>query len=311
MSALRSRVDTLQRLLNGEASTEPSIVFLSERMQAARIPLSQVEHLAREGRPALSSQAMLRLRCAVLAHPGDELLLLTSQGRGIKLPIADVPALVEEGEWPDGEGQQPTADEWPTAAVAVAAPPRFWTVVTRRGYVRQFLRIGFDHQVAQGEPVIESPFQNDVPVAIVNGDQDDLLVLTRWGKGVRFSQRTIAASGSTALELDPDDEVVAALPLPEDVKMLILTASGDAARRDTRQIKARTRPGGAGQSLIQAFDVLAAFPCEQPGRLLYLTYSGRLAFAPTADIPLYQRSSRGTRVRVFDRDPAVAVVYVS
>jgi hypothetical protein len=60
--------------------------------------------------------------------------------------------------------------------------------------------------------------------------------------------------------------------------------------------------------LIQAFDVLGAFACDPPGRLLYVTYAGRLTCVATKEIPLHTRSGKGSRVRVFDRDPAVAVV---
>jgi DNA gyrase subunit A len=248
----------------------------------------------------------------LLARPHDELLLLTNQGRGLKMLPADVPSfsLAEGGDWPAAEGHELAVDERLAAAVAVAEQPRFWTVVTRRGYVRQFLRIGFDRRLAQGERLVESPFHNDAPVAIVNGDRGDLLLLTRWGKGIRFSQRTIAGPGSAGLELDSDDEVVAALPLPSDTEILIVTAAGYAMRRDTARFAARSRPGGAGKGLVQAYDVLGAFP-RQPGAwLLYLTYSGKLALVSTAGIPLHERSSKGTRVHDFGRDPAVAVTLV-
>ena len=56
--------------------------------------------------------------------------------------------------------------------------------------------------------------------------------------------------------------------------------------------------------------MLGALPCEREARLLYLTYSGKLALVAMADIPLYQRSRKGTRARDFGRDPAVAVICV-
>ncbi len=199
------------------------------------------------------------------------------------------------------------ADERLTAAVAVAEPPRFWTVVTRRGYVRQIMRIGFDRGIAKGDRLIESPIHNDEPLALVNGDRGDLLLVTRWGRGNRFPQQAIGGQGAVALDLEPDDEVVAALALPSDTKVLIVTAAGYAALYDTARLKARSRPGGAGKALIQAFDVLGAFPGESQARLLYLTYSGRLVSVPTVDIPLRERSRKGTRIWDFGPDPAVAV----
>ncbi|HET89869.1 MAG TPA: hypothetical protein ENN99_03890 [Chloroflexi bacterium] len=310
LDALRERVATLQALLSGKSSSEPSVVFVFGQLQAARIVLSQAQRMTREARPVLNRSAMARMRCLVVARPQDDLFLLTSYGRGFKHPLLHVPPLpVEEGTGEWAEAGEPTLspDEGLTAAVAVAEPPRFWTVVTRRGYVRSLLRIEVEIKCDKGAQVIESPFRRDVPVAIVDGDADDLLVLTRWGQGIRFPQRTIEGPGSTALELEPDDEVVAALPLSSDSEVLIVTAAGLAARYNTAHIEAQTRPGGTGRALIRAFDVLAAFPYHAQAQLVYLTYSGKLIVAATENIPPYARLSKGTQVRSLDRDPAVAV----
>jgi DNA gyrase/topoisomerase IV subunit A len=308
---LRRKVATLQRLLDGKASTEPAIAFVSDQLRSGRMPLSQVKRLVREGRSVAGIQAPLVPRHLLLIRPQEELLLLTNHGRGLKIQPSDVPSLNEGTEWAIPQGHELATDERLTAATTVAKPPRFWTIVTRRGYVRQFIRVSFNRDVAQGTPVIESPFHNDEPVAIVNGDEGDLVLLTRWGKAIRFSQRTIAGQGSTALDLDPDDEVVTAFSLTSDTEVLILTAAGFAARRDTAKLAARSQPGGTtGKALIQAYDVLAVSPCEPEAQLLYLTYSGRLVFFPIAEVPLHERSRKGSRLRDFGRDPAVAVAFI-
>ena len=314
VSALERKVATLQNLLEGETSTEPALVLISDRLQAARMPLPQAQRLAQEGRPVLATRALLGLRSLLLARPHDELLLLTNQGHGFKVQPSDLPVLAEGGDWPSAAGQPPAqalaAEERVTAAVAVAEPPRFWTVVTRRGFVRQFLRIGFDRGIEKGERLVESPIHNDVPVAAVSGDKGDLLLITRWGKGARFPQRAIAGPGSVALELDADDEVVTALSLASDAVVLIVTASGHVGRLDTARFEGRVRPGGTGKPLIQAYDVLGAFPCEPQARLLYLTYSGKLVLVSTDNIPVYERTGKGTLVRDLGRDPAVAVACI-
>jgi len=110
------------------------------------------------------------------------------------------------------------------------------------------------------------------------------------------------------LNLDPDDEIIAALVLPNDMEILIVTAGGYAARRDTTGFAARSRPGGKGKRLVQAHDVLAVFPYTSDTHLLYLTYSGKLVSISTADIPLQERASRGVQMRDMSLDPAVAAV---
>jgi DNA gyrase/topoisomerase IV subunit A len=168
-----------------------------------------------------------------------------------------------------------------------------------------------DRQLAQGEALIESPLHNDPPVALVNGDEGDLLVVSRWGRGVRFPHRSISGQGSLALELEPDDEVAGALSLREDGGILLATASGYATRRDSARLKARSGPGGAGRPLIQAFDVLGIFHSDATGGLLFLTFSGRLATVRVRDVPLQGRALKGEQVCALSRDPARSVALIA
>ena len=310
VDALQRKVDTLETILQGRASTETAVVLLSEGLEAARLPLSQVRLRLRDGRPALSRSAALSVCSLLLARPQDDLLVVTSQGRLLKHSLHRIPFLVEDEEWPAVEETPLMAGERVTAAVAVAKPPRFWSVATRRGFVRQVLRLHVEKALGPEEVVVRGPLQHDEPVAIVDGDRGDLLLVTRWGKAVRFPQRSIAAQGCEGMEVDRDDEVVAALPLPADTEILVLTAAGYALRRDTARFAAGSKPGGSGRTLIQAYDVLGLFPYDERGRLLYLTYSGKFLTADTADVPLQERATKGTQLHDLSRDPAVAVALV-
>jgi DNA gyrase/topoisomerase IV subunit A len=274
------------------------------------MPVEQAYKLARAEKPALGKQEMLGVRRLLIGRPRDHLLLLTSQMHGFKNQFSSIP-LLKEGEGWSGEGLELGENEWLTAASAATREPRFWTIVTRRGFVRQLIRIDFDRRIEKSEPLIESPFPRDVPAALIDGDEGDLLAITRWGKAVRFPQRSIEGGGAVALELEPDDEIAAAIPLRAEANVVAATAAGFVVRRGADQFPARPRPGGKGKPFIQAFDVLGVFGCEPEDRIAFLTYSGKVLFAAVGDIPLYTRSSKGARVFTLDRDPAVAVALVS
>ncbi len=307
---LQRKVDMLQTILKGQASTETAVIVLSEQMEGGRMPLSQVRLRLREGRPALSRSAVLGVRCLLVARPQDDLLLLTNQGRFVKLFLHKVPFLVQEADLPLVEKPSLKTGERVTAAVAVGVAPRFWTVVTRRGFVRQLLHLQIDKQLGLDEVVVGSSLHNDEPVALVDGDRGDLFVITRWGKAVRFSQRIIGTRGCTALDVEPDDEVVAALPLPSDAEVLILTSAGNARRRETSRFRAQSKTGGSGKTFIQAYDVLGAIPFAPRGKLLYLTFSGKYVAAPISSIPLQGRAGKGTGLIDLSQDPAVAFAFV-
>jgi DNA gyrase/topoisomerase IV subunit A len=326
LETLQHKVETLQDILQRQEPTDAFLVLLSERLQAVRVPLSHAQELAAEERPVLNPRAMLTLHSVAWALPGDELLVLTDQGRGFRRLLADVAPLGETGRWPSAPevGLEPV--ERPTVVLTATTLPRFWTVATRRGHVQRLVRVACDQKMTRGEPLLKSPFRSDAPAAIASGDTTDILILTRWGKAVRFAQRALETHGSTALDLELDDQVVAAIALqggaePDPTEILIVTASGYGMRRNSTDVPTRTSPGGTGKALIQAHDVLATF-CRAPTlhntapqalrepELVFVTYSGNLIFVPTTDIPLHERLGKGTLLRDLGRDPAIAVTLI-
>jgi DNA gyrase subunit A len=185
--------------------------------------------------------------------------------------------------------------------------------------VERFVRAGIEINIANGEPVLRNVARHNEPIALTKGDRGDLVLVTQWGQAVRFAQQAIETQGSRALDLDPDDQVVDALTVPDVVRsdemdMLLVTASGYGMRRGNVHLPARSRPGGTGKALIQARDLLAIFG-SPPGRgeaqLLFVTYSGKLALASAADIPLHERLGKGTLLHDLTRDPAVAATLLT
>jgi DNA gyrase/topoisomerase IV subunit A len=307
--ALQRRVETLQTLLDQQLSTETSVILISDRGQAIRMPLSQVRLRLRDEQPALHRAAVLSLRSFLLAHPQDEVLILTSQGRAARLLLPEIP-FAQEGNWPDEPQIALEAGEHVAVAAALDETPRFWTVITRRGTVRQFLHARLQRLLEEESPVVRPAARGDEPVAIVSGDRGDLLLITRWGKAVRFPQRAIDMQGAQALDLDQDDAVVGGVPLADDVEVIVVTASGALLRRDTTGFSRQTKPGGAGKSFIQAFDVLGIYPSAARGRLLFLTYAGTFAAVAPSQAPVQTRLARGTQIIDLAGNPAIATLFV-
>jgi DNA gyrase/topoisomerase IV subunit A len=312
VKALRHQVERLQYLLKSQAATEAATVFLSDQLKSARVPISEVHKLVRTGDAPLSSRALLELRRMLIALPHDELLFITSEGRGMRQLLPDIPPLAENGHWPNDRNPILGSSERLAVAVAVGEPPRFWTIATRRGYVQRFVRAAFEREMDKGDPLLRSLLDRDEATAIVKGDRGDLFLVTRWGQATRFSHRAIDVQGSIALDLEEGDQVMDALSIYDHDEILIATASGYVARRTLAQLPARVKPGGTrGKQLIRAQDVLAVFPFTSQDWLLYLTFSGKLLLISTEDIPLLERLSNGTQVCDLGSDPAVAVALIS
>jgi DNA gyrase/topoisomerase IV subunit A len=307
--ALQRRVEALQTLLDQQSSTETCVILVSDRGHTMRMPLSQVRLQLRNEEPALERGAVLSLRSFLLARPQDEVLVLTSQGRAARLLVPQIP-LLRDGTWPDEPQIALDAGEHVAVGAALDETPRFWTVITRRGTVRQFLHVRLQRLLEEEIPVVRPASRADEPVAVASGDRGDLLLVTRWGKAVRFPQRAIDTQGAQALDLDQDDSVVGGVALPDEAEVIAVTASGAVLRRDTTGFSRQTKPGGAGKSFIQAFDVLGVYPSAPRGKLLFLTYAGTFATAAPSQAPVQTRPGRGTQLVDLVANPAIAALFV-
>ena len=84
-----------------------------------------------------------------------------------------------------------------------------------------------------------------VDIHTTNGEKD-LMVFTRDGMGIRFSEGDLrpmarATQGVSAIRLRPDDEVVSATSDDKGAEVLLLTTAGYGKR--TRMDSSAVRPG--------------------------------------------------------------------
>ncbi|MBN1934761.1 MAG: hypothetical protein JW934_08845 [Anaerolineae bacterium] len=310
VQSLRRQIDVLKGIVDGQATSENALVFISERLQAARTSVGRAQDLARQGQSMLGKHTLLDLAGLLAVRPHDEILMLSSLSRGFKILASDVAPMIDEEHWPTTEGPALKAGERLTVTIAVGEPPRFWTVATARGYAQRFVRVAFDQTIEKAGTLFASPFHNDPPVAILDGSRGDVMLLSRWGEAVRFAQHTIDVAGSVATQLDPDDRFVAAIALPQDAEILILTTSGHAARYDTQKLEAIAKPGAKSRRIFLARDVMSMLPCPPDTHLLYLTYGGKLHLLPTGEIDLLARVGAGQELPQIKRDPILAATLV-
>lgn len=313
VQSLRRQVQTLKGLVDNQSAADTMLMFLSERRQMARLPWSGVHDLIRQSRRLSDKRVWLEFGALAAVRPHDEIWVITNRGRGLMSLPTDAPPWLDQTCWPDVAEPLP-AEERVAVVVAVRDQPRFWTLVTRQGYVQRFLRATIAQDLQDGKWLQKSPFRNDEAVAMVSGDRSDLIVLTRWGKAVRFAQRDIAAQGSAALTLDQDDAVVAALPLSQDTDMVVVTTSGYAGRVDTAGLKSPARGqlgvGGQSKRVFLSRDVHWLLVGAPQDDLLGLTYSGRLVLLPIGQVPCLERAGQGKLLGDLRQDPLMAVVVI-
>jgi DNA gyrase subunit A len=132
---------------------------------------------------------------------------------------------------------------------------RYLLITTKKGIVKKTLFREYDSSRREG--IIALTLRNGdevVRVRPTSGD-DDVLLITRKGKAIRFSEKAVRPMGRTAtgvigIRLDPDDEVVSCDVIRgDDEEVLIITEYGFGKRTKLAQFP---RKGRGGKGVIAA-----------------------------------------------------------
>jgi DNA gyrase/topoisomerase IV subunit A len=138
-----------------------------------------------------------------------------------------------------------------------------------------------------------------------------LLIVTRNGKGVRFSERLVGVQSQPAINLDRGDVVVGAAVVKEGTKLsqdiVVINADGVAARREMSGFTAHPTAGNRGKIFTRIKNLIAAAPVGQGGVLWLLTASGQLLAVPVAKVPSGPGASSGKALVKLDKDRLVAL----
>jgi DNA gyrase subunit A len=153
-----------------------------------------------------------------------------------------------------------------------------------------------------------------VRVVVTNG-HDDLILVSRQGMSIRFSEEDVrpmgrAAAGVRGMKLRAGDAVVSADPVRPDAALLLVTDNGYGKRTQTDRFNVQGR-GGQGVIGIRLTarkgSVVGAFLVGLDDEIVMVATNGQTIRMPVRDISSQGRDATGVRLMTID-DGTVASV---
>jgi len=180
---------------------------------------------------------------------------------------------------------------------------RYLVVVTKQGQVKKTPFSDYDSR--QSSLIAIKLIEDDEVVAVhtTSGD-NDLLIFTQEGQGIRFSERDLrpmgrATQGVRGIRLRPDDEVIAAASTVQGDEVLLIT-SGGYGKRVKMDLFPSQKRGGIGVKAIKltrSRGRLAGAKAVSQGDDIFVISSSGVAIRTTVDgISRQRREASGVRV---------------
>jgi DNA gyrase subunit A len=193
---------------------------------------------------------------------------------------------------------------------------RFLFFVTKKGQVKKTKFNEYDSSLRSGIIAINLRGGDELVKVIPTNGGDDILMLSKLGQAIRFSEDDVrpmgrAAAGVRGMKLRAEDEVVSLDTCRDDTAMLIVTDAGYGKRT---QLEHFNRQGRGGQGVrgikitAKKGHVVAAFMVGLDDEIFVINSVGTLIRMPVRDISSQGRDATGVRVMSLGEGETVASV---
>lgn len=301
---------------------ETCVFTLSSLNYIKRTPLMTYKSQNRGGRGIVGMQTREEdfVKDLFLSSTHDTLLFFTNRGRVYRLKGYEIP---EAGRTARGMAivnlLEIAPEESITAVIPVKAfrEDRYLMMLTKYGIVKKTDLASYAN-IRKGGLIAVNLREDDSLIAVMTTEGEDrVLVATRNGMGIQFSEADVrpmgrAATGVKAISLREGDYVVAAEKVSPTAKVLNVTEKGYGKRTDIEEFKLQYR-GGIGVKIHQLTEktglLAGVLMMEENEEVMLMTSEGVIIRLRGSDISTIGRVSQG--VKLMHLNEGVSVVGIA
>ena len=314
-------------LIEGEIDVEDLIavddmvVSLTNMGYVQRLPKStyRAQNRGGKGITGMTTREEDFARQIRIASTHDEIMFFTNRGRVYNIKCFQIP---EAGRTAKGTALVNllplTGGEKVTTMIPMPknVEGKFLMMATRDGLIKKTAVEEFANLRKAGLIAIVLREEDELVGVELTSGQDDLIMGTRRGRAIRFSEEHVRAMGRVSqgvrsIKLEEGDYVIDMAAIEEGGTVLCISENGYGKRTDPDQYREQGR-GGKGvtaMALSEKTGYMAAQLIVQPGEdILLITGDGTIIRTPADDIRVAGRNTQGVRLmRLSEGSHIVAV----
>jgi DNA gyrase subunit A len=220
-----------------------------------------------------------------LADEDADLLFITDFGRGYRLPVTALPASQIRER---GQDLSILLNMQPDESVRVVLPAKdegYVAVLSERGYVRLLRHNYLGKKMRPGTPLFDAGRFGPVAAGSWTTGEDELFIVTKSGKGIRFREKMVHANGSLGIRLERGDDVVAVAGVTEESGVLMIGADGKGTIRLMEGFAENKAPGSGGKTAMKTDHLIGAMTVKDSDDIFVISRLSKVIRFQAVEIP--------------------------
>ena len=303
---------------------ENVLVSITRRGYVKRTPVAAYRKQRRGGKGLIGMSTREEDQLAQLFAAGSHntVLFFSNRGKVYAIKAYEIPELSRTARGTSLMNILPLMpDEKVTAALAVHSfeDAEYLTMVTRKGRIKRVEVSAFKNVRPSGLIAINLDENDSLGwVKLTTGDQD-LILVSEQGKGIRFSEKDVrpmgrTAAGVNAMRLDAWDNIAGADVVYPGDTVLIITEKGYGKRTPVEDYRQQNRYGQGVRAMIltpeRTGKIVSARVVTQGDEVTCISASGIILRTSVDTVSRQGRSTQGVRVMDLREGDTVASVAV-
>lgn len=304
----------------------PMIVTLTRGGYVKRLsPLQfRAQHRGGKGVKGLTTKDDDEVMSLIHVMNHDDLLFFTNNGRVFRLPTYELPQAgrVAKGQAIVNLLQLQPGERITAILKANLEGKKFLFMATRNGTVKRTESTEFENIRRSGLIAQKLPQGDELQWVLATSGKDEIYLLTRKGKAIRFAEGDVrpigrAAAGVRGVKLAPGDVMVEAALIidPAKSKLLVVMENGLGKMTWVSEYRLQGRDGTgvkAAQLTAKTGDIVggAVLTEGEDGDLLCVSRQGQMIRMRLSDIPSRGRATQGVIVMRLNGGDKVASMSV-
>jgi DNA gyrase subunit A len=255
-----------------------------------------------------------------VASTHDYILFFSSRGKAYRLKVHELPLGSRQSKGRALVNLLPFQQDEKVRAIIRTrdfSEMDYLVLATRRGVVKKTKFTDYNTPLkSEGIIAINLRDDDELVEAFLSSGSDDLLLVSRKGQAIRFSEKAArpmgrATGGVRGMSLRGDDEVIAAMVAQDDADLLVVTEQGYGKRTAIREYPRKGR-GGLGVKTVQLTEAkgkLAGARLVREGyQMMLISTGGTVIRMPVEGIRRAGRATQGVIVMRLRGDEQVSAL---